>query len=80
MLDTIWQVCIIGISTHKTLSRRRIKMTKYEKYLKVTKWLTARNLKKEFKNYQAEINLSNFAKIELLAWNKYIFINLTNRD
>ena len=55
-------------------------MTKYEKYLKVTKWLTARNLKKEFKNYQAEINLSNFAKIELLAWNKYIFINLTNRD
>ena len=32
MLDTIWQVCIIGISTHKTLSRRRIKVNEFDEY------------------------------------------------
>ena len=38
MLDTIWQVCIIGISTHETLNRKRIKMTKK---IKITSGKTA---------------------------------------
>ena len=32
MLDTIWQVCIIGISTHETLNRRRIKMNEFDEH------------------------------------------------
>ena len=47
-------------------------MDKYQKYLKIAKWLTARYLKNGALTVQIGVTPTKYTKIESLAWNKYI--------